>query len=90
MSYKITDNLGTHCCPSCGIPLTGAIGVDGENEPSEGDISVCFYCGEILTFKSDLSTNKISLDKLNEIRLNDIETYKMLMALSKKIKSKDE
>lgn len=45
-------------CPWCGTPLNAATGVTCEDGPSEGDISICAKCCEILIFKEDLTLRK--------------------------------
>jgi hypothetical protein len=42
-------------CPACGEELDGATEVtnDGRAVPRPGDLSMCWYCGAILTFDDD-------------------------------------
>ena len=41
-------------CPSCGEAMTGAAGVESDDAPTPGDISVCLYCRALLVFGNDL------------------------------------
>lgn len=41
------------CCPSCKRPLGAATCATGDDKPSEGDITICFYCGHIMAFADD-------------------------------------
>lgn len=40
-------------CPSCGKTLGAATCATGDDRPSEGDITICFYCGHIMAFAND-------------------------------------
>jgi hypothetical protein len=55
-------------CPTCNSKLNAASSISGEDiSPEPFDITVCYYCGEILEFAEDLlvkvitSTSKKSL-----------------------------
>lgn len=85
--HRISENHDTHRCPSCDIPLTAATGVENENKPEEGDISICFNCGEILTFNVDLTQSKISYEKLLEIKTTAPEEFLMIKKISQQIKN---
>jgi len=39
-------------CPSCGKLLDGATGIDTNNLPAPGDVSVCIYCAAVLRFNA--------------------------------------
>ena len=81
-THKLNGNIKTHRCPSCDTPITSATGVEGDEKPNEGDISICFSCGEILTFNKDLTHDKITEEKLVEIKDSEPEQHKMIMELS--------
>lgn len=51
-----TTKLGTDYCPSCDGILDTCTSTDGEEVPSPGDVTLCFYCGEVLQFTDDMST----------------------------------
>lgn len=51
-------------CPKCHKQLTGASDPIGKAEPSPDDISVCAYCGALLTFNNDLTVREASRDDL--------------------------
>jgi hypothetical protein len=48
-------SFGTHanCCPSCSHPLDACTPHRGGpgKAPRAGDLSICFYCGEMLIFE---------------------------------------
>lgn len=87
-SHIISKNTDKHRCPVCDNPLTAATGVDTDAKPEEGDISICFGCGEILTFNADLTLSKISEEKLNEIKINAFDTYLSIKKISRLFKEK--
>lgn len=54
-------------CPSCGKPLDCATGVDGKSKPKFGDVSVCLYCGEILSFGMGLVLQPLTDEQMIEV-----------------------
>jgi len=60
VNMKTTEMNRTNVCPYCGKPSNMSTSVNGDASPSPGDISVCFYCGEIGKYNSNLNTEKIS------------------------------
>lgn len=60
-----TTKLRKDFCPACGRKLDATTGVNSEDSPSEGDISFCLYCGEMLTFSADLTMEVLSQKDFN-------------------------
>lgn len=87
-SHRISNDMKTHFCPNCEIPLTGATGVETDEKPKKGDISICFACGEILEYGEFLTHQKISKEKLQELKDEAPDQYKMVMDLSNQLKEK--
>ena len=54
-------------CPSCGHKINAATGLIEDSLPKKGDLSLCFYCGEILTFTEDLSQEILSEEKFGKL-----------------------
>ena len=53
-----------------------------EAQPKPGDISVCFYCGQICQFKDDLTLGVIATDDLIELaKKREIDIIKILSAV---------
>jgi hypothetical protein len=50
-------------CPYCGH-VVDAHSTD-QGTPSPGDLSICFYCGEIMRFSEYLSLLKCNVEELN-------------------------
>lgn len=50
----ITHRIGPSVCPSCGAEGDSATGVTTAQAPKAGDVSICFYCCEILVYADDL------------------------------------
>jgi len=88
MAHILSTNPSKHHCPVCKTTLTAATGVDTDAKPEAGDISICYKCGEILTFTTRLTHKKMSEEVLNAIKENDPETYDMITKISEMIKSK--
>lgn len=51
-------------CPVCGYHVDSAADIEGDSQPSPGDVSICFKCGEILVFNPDLTQSQAPLDSL--------------------------
>lgn len=54
-------------CPSCGKPLDCATALDGNSKPKFGDVSVCLYCGEILSFGLGLVLQPLTDEQMIEV-----------------------
>lgn len=73
-------------CPSCKKKLDAAFSIKGRS-PSEGDISICINCAEILVFGKDLILEEIT-DEIRkkmkaegiwkEVVRNQVLVFKML------------
>lgn len=50
-------------CPNCGTVLDGWTGVDGV-KPNIGDISLCWYCGELGKFGPNFVLCKLTDEEL--------------------------
>jgi hypothetical protein len=51
-------------CPHCGKWLNAVSTLEGPVPPSEGDLTVCFGCGEALRFDAELLLRKITAAEL--------------------------
>lgn len=78
-----TTIIEEQACPYCGHMLDTHNAVKGIPEP--GDISICFYCGEIMIFSEYLSLLKCG-DKILESRFDEIREE--ALRIQKEIKSK--
>lgn len=47
-------------CPKCNKFLDAVTAEDGVKSPIPGDLSICFYCGEILVFNDNMELEKVS------------------------------
>lgn len=71
-------------CPFCKTTLTAATSIDLENPavPNPGDVSICFECGEILQYTSDMALEPVDKSRLRE--LGDTDFF-MLGNIQRKI-----
>ena len=76
-------------CPECDKITDAATQVGGNNKPSEGDISLCIYCGAINQFDNDNNIISLPNDKLEEIKEYEPDTYKMIINTVIGIKSRN-
>lgn len=49
---KIGDKL---TCPKCKHLLNGFTGVNNEDRPKDGDVTVCIYCYAVCQYEKDLT-----------------------------------
>lgn len=42
--------VGSEMCPACGALNDAATNIVGDADPTNGDVSICFTCGEIAVF----------------------------------------
>jgi hypothetical protein len=55
-------------CPQCDYTLTGATIAHGEDlAPQEGDTSICANCGQLLTYKADLTLRGITTEEIRAL-----------------------
>lgn len=47
------------CCPTCRVPLDAAMAHDELAHPEPGDLAVCFHCGCLLQFHTDLRLHEL-------------------------------
>jgi hypothetical protein len=64
---SLTVRTPDNPCPSCGSELNAATGPAGL-PPDPGDISVCYDCGEILTFNDDLTSRKLTAREMIDLQ----------------------
>ncbi len=80
----MSDHITPPCpCPACGKPgLNRALDAAADSPgPQSGDLTVCFYCAAMLTFKKDLTLRRISRKELE--RLRPVEQEKLLTLAGK-------
>lgn len=83
MSMK-TVSIPESKCPHCQKPLNRSTDPDGENTPSPGDLSICWYCGELAIHGENLELRKLEESELAEIAETEPETYQYLQQLRSK------
>lgn len=67
-------------CPYCNHLFTACSSYGAQGTPSEGDISICINCAELLVFGSNLSLEKLSVVVLAQLAVSDPEVYRSLLA----------
>ncbi len=93
------DELGSpgllYPCPSCGKRLDRSTGVSEEGEylkeevePRPGDITVCVYCSEVLTFTEDMQLRQATPDEVLELGLLALSRAQYVAKLFRKLKDK--
>ena len=71
-------------CPGCSKKLDAVTEIPkGNYKPRPGDISICFYCGQILVFDFDL---KLQVAQLNDLMTLSPWQHRMLDQAQSKIK----
>ncbi len=83
-----TTKHKTTKCPTCGIDLNASSHKD--SAPSEGDLSICCECGEILQYGADLGLEAVSKKELAKIERDDPEYYREVMAMQQQWEERDE
>lgn len=52
---------------TCGHKLSGARGIDWDNMPEPGNLSVCMYCGVLRMYAEDLSLRELTREELSDV-----------------------
>lgn len=58
-------------CPMCKKKLDAATGISMNTQPRVGDLSLCFYCGNVLKFCADLSLQVAFKEDIAKLRKED-------------------
>jgi hypothetical protein len=53
----LTTRLAEHHCPNCHTPLSAVTHPTTDATPSDGDFSVCLYCGHVLVIEGGCVRN---------------------------------
>lgn len=54
-------------CISCGKTLDAASCLEDGSRPKPGDITVCFYCGQVMAFDNDLGLRHLTEPESKEV-----------------------
>jgi hypothetical protein len=54
-------------CPGCGKQLDACFGVEHDQEPKPGDLTICAYCAKPLVFNQDLTVRCASPELLSKL-----------------------
>lgn len=63
-------------CPECKKTLDAASGIDTDDSPTPGSVSVCHYCGTLLEFSP-----KLKLCRMKDDTLLDLDDSTRIMLL---------
>jgi len=58
-------------CAKCSKVLDACTNVTGEDGPSEGDYTLCAYCGSLYTFDSQLDLVPVDLDSIQDTKIRN-------------------
>ena len=77
--------LKTNCtCPSCKTSTPLATNLSGEHvQPENGDMSVCYKCGSVNIFDSNLDVVIASDDEIADFKLTSPDAYVMMRRVVK-------
>ena len=77
-------------CPSCGHEIDAATDISDEgNTPSNGDISICLYCGGINQYfirDESLTIQEMTQSSLDELKNEDPKTWNMIFVYQEKLR----
>jgi hypothetical protein len=59
--------LPAQYCLACGRECNAATGLDTDNMPTPGDITICLDCGHIMAFASDLSLCELTREQAHDV-----------------------
>jgi hypothetical protein len=62
-------------CLSCGEHIDMTTGVNCDNGPVSGDLSVCIYCGHVATFNNDLCLRELTAEEKKDADANPVVAY---------------
>jgi hypothetical protein len=74
-------------CINCNSLLDALTGVQSQT-PTEGDISICAVCGQVMIFDSELKMRAATDTELIEIKTGNPDVYKFVKHASASFKAK--
>lgn len=63
-----TTRVPSNRCPVCKYQMDAATGVEPETKPKPGDVSICWQCGAVLIFDTDLTSRLPTEQEFKELR----------------------
>ncbi len=84
--YKTTRFPKGNPCPTCGKLLDACTSAEGDSSPSPGDLSVCWYCGEILVFGKGMKQRKPTTAELIDMQRST--EWPLLERIARGVKSR--
>ena len=73
-------------CPACNKELDATTSIQDESLlPKPGNLSICFYCGDMSEFDDNLDLRSLSQEQKAEIKKEDPETWDLLTKASSAI-----
>jgi hypothetical protein len=69
MTLGKTHHVPNGFCPLCGKELDAASGMDHDNAPKPGDVSVCLGCAQPLVFNDDLTVRAMTASEVADLPL---------------------
>jgi hypothetical protein len=58
-------------CFNCGKPLDRAAGLDTDNQPGPGDVTICLDCGHLMIFDDQLALRQLSPEEQIALASNE-------------------
>lgn len=66
----MTTRINGTDCPYCGKGCDAVTGVNNEGTASPGDVSICWYCGEVALFGAELDLRKPTPQELIDMQVH--------------------
>ncbi len=54
-------------CTKCSKKINGYTGLESGSKPSKGDISICFYCANVMTFTENLDVRPMTFEEIDNL-----------------------
>ena len=82
----VTTRLPPAECPNCGTKVTAASTVehDDRSEPSEGDLAICLYCGELNAYTREFKLRPLTRAELSDL-MTDREVSNQILAMRRAV-----
>ena len=59
------------CCPVCSAIFDGAMGINNNDKPKTGDLTVCSYCASFLTFTPDVCVRLLTAEEIGDLSFQE-------------------
>lgn len=83
-----TTKLQYQACTGCGHSNEEHTGINNEEQPQPGNISICVCCGQVNQYDDDMKLQKLSDDEMHDLQTHHPDVLMQVRMIQMAIKQK--